>query len=100
MEFVDLKKAAKKQIDLQEPDFMKENDDSLNIGYLDLNATQKLIFSLSTFKGKKYFDIRTWIQSETGDWTPTKKGVHLTFEKYEEFASLCKIFGQVIELDQ
>jgi len=100
MDFSELKKAIKKQVAIQETDFLKDNDESLNIGFMEMNATQKLIFSISTFKGKKYFSVRTWFQAESGDWAPTKKGVNLSFEKFEEFEKMVKLFAQAIQLDK
>jgi len=100
MDFTELKKTIKKQVAIQETDFLKDNDESLNIGFMEMNATQKLIFSISTFKGKKYFSVRTWFQAESGDWAPTKKGVNLSFEKFEEFEKMVKLFAQAIQLDK
>jgi len=100
MDFMELKKTIKKQVAIQETDFLKDNEESLNIGFMEMNATQKLIFSVSTFKGKKYFSVRTWFQAESGDWAPTKKGVNLSFEKFEEFEKMVKLFAQAIQLDK
>jgi len=100
MDFSELKKTVQKQLALKGPDFIKENEESLNVGYMDMNATQKLIFSISTFKGKKYFSVRTWFQAESGEWAPTKKGVNLSFEKFEEFENMIKLFAQAIQLDK
>jgi len=100
MDFMELKKTIKKQVAIQETDFLKDNDESLNIGFMEMKATQKLIFSISTFKGKKYFSVRTWFQAESGDWAPTKKGVNLSFEKFEEFEKMVKLFAQAIQLDK
>ncbi len=100
MDFSELKKAVRKQMDLQEPEFIKENDEALNVGFMEMNATQKLIFSISTFKGKKYFSVRTWFQAESGEWAPTKKGINLSFDKFEEFAKMVQVFAQAIALDK
>ncbi len=100
MDFSELKKAVRKQVEIQEPDFLKENEEALNVGFMDMNATQKLIFSISTFKGKKYFSVRTWFQAESGEWAPTKKGINLNFEKFEEFEKMVKVFAQAIQLDK
>jgi hypothetical protein len=100
MEFSDLKKAIKKQVTVQDTDFIKDNEESLNLGFMEMNATQKLIFSLSTFKGKKYFSVRTWFQAESGEWAPTKKGINLSFEKFEEFEKMIQLFSQAIKLDK
>ena len=100
MDFSELKKAVRKQVEIQEPDFLKENEEALNVGFMDMNATQKLIFSISTFKGKKYFSVRTWFQAESGEWAPTKKGINLSFEKFADFENMVKLFAQAIELDK
>jgi hypothetical protein len=100
MDFSELKKAVRKQADIQEPDFIKESDEALNVGFMEMNATQKLIFSISTFKGKKYFSVRTWFQAESGEWAPTKKGINLSFDKFEDFEKMVKVFAQAIALDK
>ena len=100
MDFSDLKKAVKKQVSTQNTDFIKDNEESLNLGFMEMNATQKLIFSISTFKGKKYFSVRTWFQAESGEWAPTKKGINLSFEKFEEFEKMIQLFAQAIQLDK
>jgi hypothetical protein len=100
MEFSELKKAVRKEMAMKEADFIKDNEESLNLGFMDMNATQRLIFSISTFKGKKYFSVRTWFQAESGDWAPTKKGVNLSFEKFAEFENMVKLFAQAIQLDK
>jgi Transcriptional Coactivator p15 (PC4) len=100
MDFSELKKAVRKQVEIQEPDFLKENEEALNVGFMDMNATQKLIFSISSFKGKKYFSVRTWFQAESGEWAPTKKGINLNFDKFEEFEKMVKVFAQAIQLDK
>ena len=100
MDFNELKKAVQKLEGVHEADFIKDNADSLNIGYMELNSTQKLIFSISTFKGKKYFSVRTWFQAESGEWAPTKKGINLSFDKFEEFEKMIQLFAQAIQLDK
>jgi hypothetical protein len=100
MDFSELKKAIKKQVDIQEPDFIKENEDALNVGFMETKTTEKLIFSLSTYKNKKYFSVRTWYQAESGEWAPTKKGINLSFEKFEDFEKMIKVFAQAIQLDK
>lgn len=100
MDFAELKKKIETDIHLAEkPDFVKDTDDLINLGYMELTPTQKLVFSLSHFRGKKYIDIRTWFQDQSGAWKPTKKGIHLSTDKFQEFESLTKIFSEINELD-
>ncbi|MDD8012213.1 MAG: transcriptional coactivator p15/PC4 family protein [Acidobacteriota bacterium] len=100
MDFAELKKMVRKQVEIQEPDFIKENEDALNVGFMETKATEKLIFSISTYKNKKYFSVRTWYQAESGEWGPTKKGINLSFDKFEDFEKMVKVFSQAIQLDK
>ena len=99
MEFDDLKKKVEKELDLKKPDFINDAANNLNIGYLDLSSTQKLLFSISNFRGKKYIDIRTWFQDQSGEWKPTKKGIHFDFEKFQNFETLIKLLSNITSLD-
>jgi hypothetical protein len=100
MDFSELKNAIRKGVPIQEPDFIKDDEESLNLGYMDMKATEKLIFSISTFKNKKYFSIRNWYQAESGEWARTKKGINLSFDKFAEFENFIKLVAQSIQLDQ
>jgi hypothetical protein len=99
MEFGALKKKIETELKLEKPDFVKDTDDLINIGHLELTATQKLIFSISNFKGRKYIDIRTWFQDQAGDWKPTKKGIHFSTDKFQYFEKLSNIFSEIVKLD-
>jgi hypothetical protein len=49
------------------------------------NAEDTLRLSLSTFKGKTYIDIRLFYEDASGELQPTKKGVTVTPELWDEF---------------
>jgi hypothetical protein len=100
MEFIDLKKKIETELNLEKPDFLKDTNDLVNIGQIELTATQKLIFSISNFRGKKYIDIRTWFQDQAGDWKPTKKGIHFSIDKFQDFEKYSKIFSDIVSMDQ
>ncbi len=70
MDFQQLKEKVKKEVAIQETDFIEENDSTLNVGFLETTATQKLVYSISNYRDKKFFDIRTWYQEESGQWKP------------------------------
>lgn len=46
---------------------------------------EKLVFSLSDFKGKNYADIRIYYEDDEGEWKPTKKGITLSLDRFGEF---------------
>lgn len=99
MEFTELKKKIKSELKLEKPDFVADTEDLFNLGFIELTATQKLIFSISNFRGKKYIDIRTWFQDQSGDWKPTKKGIHFSTDKFHDFEKLSKLFSDIVALD-
>ena len=49
------------------------------------NSEETLRISLSTFKGRTYVDIRLFYQDANGELAPTKKGVTITPELWDEF---------------
>ncbi len=49
------------------------------------NAEDTLRVSLSNFRGKTYVDIRLFFEDSNGELQPTKKGVTITPELWDEF---------------
>ncbi len=99
MEFIELKKKIEKELDMEKLDFISESSSNLSFNYLEINPTQRMVFSVQEFRGKKYFDIRTWYQADSGEWKPTKKGVHLSFDKFDDFNKIFTLFSSIIPLD-
>lgn len=96
MEFEELKQKISSELTIEKPDFVKDTDTNINIGFIDLTATQKLIFSLSNFRNKQYIDIRTWFQDQSGEWKPTKKGVHFNLDLFENFQAILNSLNQLM----
>jgi len=96
MEFEKLKQKISSELSIEKPDFVKDTDTNINIGFIDLTATQKLIFSLSNFRNKQYIDIRTWFQDQSGEWKPTKKGVHFNLDLFENFQTILNSLNQLM----
>lgn len=92
MDFKALTAVLQKELKMEKPDFIEDTDTSFSIGFLELSATQSLIFAVQDYRGKQYFDIRTWYQEQTGEWKPTKKGIHFGFEKFDDFIALIELF--------
>ncbi len=57
-------------------------DDRTILHEFKRNAEETLRISLSTFKGRTYVDIRLF---DKGELAPTKKGVTITPELWDEF---------------
>ena len=58
---------------------MSETKQTL-IEALDNGHGRVIRIQLQEFKGKKYVDVRTWIQDDHGEWKATPKGLTLHVE--------------------
>lgn len=59
-------------------------DDSKLVHSFQKNALEEVRVSVSTYKGRKYLDIRVYYQGDDGDYKPSKKGVALSPELLPE----------------
>lgn len=55
------------------------------IAEMEKGWNEKIVFSISDFKGKKYADIRIYYEDDEGDWKPTRKGISVSLEAFPEF---------------
>ena len=55
------------------------------IGEMEKGWNEKIIFSISEFKGKDYANIRIYYEDDEGEWKPTKKGVTVSLDTFREF---------------
>ncbi len=55
------------------------------IGEMEKGWNEKIIFSISEFKGKNYANIRIYYEDDEGEWKPTKKGVTVSLDTFREF---------------
>ena len=55
------------------------------IGEMEKGWNEKLIFSVSEFKGKQYANIRIYYEDDEGEWKPTKKGITISPDTFIEF---------------
>ncbi|HPW54351.1 MAG: transcriptional coactivator p15/PC4 family protein [Thermoanaerobaculaceae bacterium] len=60
-------------------------DDRTILHEFKRNAEETLRISLSTFKGRTYVDIRLFYEDTNGELAPSKKGVTITPELWDEF---------------
>jgi len=88
MDLNELKTKMEAQGELPE----QTSEGALTVCEMELGNTQKLVFSLSEYRGKLYFDIRTWYQDESGVWKPTKKGIRTHMDRLDEFLEGVQVF--------
>jgi hypothetical protein len=55
------------------------------VAEMEKGLNEKIFFSLSEFKGKKYADIRIYFENDEGEWKPTRKGLNLSLDRFAEF---------------
>ncbi|HUG44159.1 MAG TPA: transcriptional coactivator p15/PC4 family protein, partial [Acidobacteriota bacterium] len=55
------------------------------VAEMEKSFNEKILFSVSEFKGKQYADIRIYYEDDEGEWKPTKKGVTVSLDSFAEF---------------
>ena len=55
------------------------------IGEMEKGWNEKLIFSVTEYKEKSYANIRIYYEDDEGEWKPTKKGVTVSLDTFNEF---------------
>jgi hypothetical protein len=60
-------------------------DDRKIVHEFKRNPEETLRVSLSTFKGRTYIDVRLFYEDVNGELQPTKKGITVTPELWDEF---------------
>ena len=67
------------------------------VGEMEKGWNEKILFSVSEFKGKNYADIRIYYEDDEGEWKPTKKGVTVSLENFAEFKERVEELGTYLE---
>jgi hypothetical protein len=55
------------------------------VAEMDKGWNEKIVFSVSQFKGKDYANIRIYYEDDEGEWKPTKKGITVSMDSFAEF---------------
>jgi len=67
-----------------------ENNEVL-VAAIDKELGNKIHVRLSRFRDREYLDIRNFYETEEGEWKPTRKGISVPVEFYDELmAALTK----------
>ena len=61
------------------------------------NPIEKVVASLSTFKDKERFDIRIFFQVDAREFIPTKKGINLDVDSWQEFKEMIDKLDKAIK---
>ncbi len=55
------------------------------VAEMEKSWNEKILFSLTEFKGKSYADVRVYYEDDEGELKPTKKGITITLDRFAEF---------------
>ncbi|MCH7803011.1 MAG: transcriptional coactivator p15/PC4 family protein [Acidobacteria bacterium] len=55
------------------------------VAEMEKGPNEKIFFSLSEYKGKKYADIRVYFENDESEWKPTRKGLTISLDRFAEF---------------
>ena len=72
-------------------------DDRTVLHEFKRNGEETLRVSLSVFKGKTYVDVRLFYEDANGELAPTKKGVPITPELWDEFRTGVAAAEQILQ---
>lgn len=58
--------------------------DEVLVRVIEKGASGRIHIRLSKFRDKDYLDIRNFYEAEDGEWKPTRKGIAIPVELYDE----------------
>ena len=61
-----------------------DNTDEVLVRAIDKGLGSRIYVRLSRFRDRDYLDIRNFYETEDGEWKPTRKGIAVPVELYDE----------------
>jgi len=61
-----------------------EANDEVLVRAIDKGLGNRIHIRVSRFKERDYLDIRNYYETEDGEWKPTRKGIAVPVEFYDE----------------
>ena len=61
-----------------------ESNDEVLVRAIDKGLGNRIHIRISRFKERDYLDIRNFYETEDGEWKPTRKGIAVPVEFYDE----------------
>ena len=61
------------------------------------NSRESIVVSKNEYMGNELIDIRTFFTNPAGELSPTKKGVTIRAEKFNDFLNTLSAFAQAVE---
>ena len=67
---------------------------------IERGPTQQIQVRLTTFRGREYLDLRNfYLDEESAEWKPTKKGIAVPVELYDELMAALTEAGEALKKD-
>jgi len=61
-----------------------ESTDEVLVRAIDKGLGSRIHVRLSRFRERDYLDVRNFYETEDGEWKPTRKGIAIPVELYDE----------------
>ena len=61
-----------------------QNNDEMLVRAIDKDPGNQIQVRISRFRERDYFDIRNFYETDEGEWKPTRKGVSVPIEFFDE----------------
>jgi hypothetical protein len=74
-----------------------EATDEVLVRTIDKGLGNRIHVRLSRFRDRDYLDIRNFYETEDGEWKPTRKGIAVPVEVYDELMSALEAAKPEIE---
>lgn len=58
---------------------------------------QQIQIRLTTFRGREYLDLRNFYLDENNEWKPTRKGIAIPTELYEDLMTALNEVGKILK---
>ena len=62
------------------------------------NASEEVRVSIGEFQGHKLISLRVYFRSATGEWLPSRKGLALGVDRYQELLNAVLKVGQALQV--
>jgi hypothetical protein len=76
---------------------MSEHDEQELIAEFRKNSAEKVRVTLSRFLGKTFVDFRAYFQDDDGTFRPTKKGIAISPDSWDNFRSAVQAAERELE---
>ena len=84
----------------RDPNSLKGAREATDRSVFVKNSRESIVVSKNEYMGNDLIDIRTFFTNPAGELSPTKKGVTLRAEKFNDFLNTLSAFAQAVEEEE